>query len=107
MTTMRVLAARFRDRYAASAVRDRLVRGRRDDAPGVDIAPLGVPGNPESSDTVLAGQFPDEEAAAVAELLRECGGEIVANVDETWTRPRVVTYQPTWGSNMNRARVHA
>ena len=45
---------------------------------------------------VLAGQFSDEEAAAVAELVREGGGEIVANVDETWTRPRVVAHPTTW-----------
>ncbi len=104
---MRVLAARFRDRRAAAAVRDRLIQRRRDGAAPLDIAPLGVPGNPESSDMVLAGQFADDEAAAVTELVRQGGGEIVANVDETWTRPRVVAHPTTWGSNLNRARVHA
>ena len=36
----------------------------------------------------LAGRFPDDSADTVVALVRDAGGEIVANVDETWTQPR-------------------
>ncbi len=103
---MRVLAARFRDRRAASAVRDRLIQTVHADVPDVDIAPLGDPGQPDSNDMVLAGRFADEEASAVAELVREGGGEIVANVDEKWTQPRSTVQPSPWspGPTFHRAR---
>ncbi len=59
------------------------------EARDVDIAPLGIPGQPSTNDTLLAGRFSDAQAPEVAELMREAGGEIVANVDEAWTQPRV------------------
>ena len=37
---------------------------------------------------VLAGRFADDSADTVVALVREAGGEIVANVDETWTQSR-------------------
>jgi hypothetical protein len=88
---MRVLAARFSDRRQASAVRDMLQYRLHLDAPDVDIAPLGVPGQPATTATLLAGRFADELAPKVADLVQAAGGEIVADVDETWTRPREVT----------------
>jgi hypothetical protein len=103
---MRVLAARFRDRRAASAVRERLIGALRDDA-GVDIAPLGVPGQPEADDTVLAGRFSENEAAIVAHLISEAGGELVADVDEAWTRPRSGDSSTPWNAGFGRERVHA
>ena len=74
--------------------------------PDVSIAPLGVPGH-EATDTLLAGRFPDEAAPAVAEMVRECGGEIVANVDESWTRPRAAPERPVWGPTLKREGLHA
>jgi hypothetical protein len=85
---MRVLAARFPDRDRASAVLGRLERTLQLRPPEVAIAPLGVVGGGDGEDTLLAGRIPEESADAVARLVREAGGEIVANVDERWTRPR-------------------
>lgn len=85
---MRVLAARFPDRRIAAAVREMLQRRLRIDPPDVDIAPLAIPGQPSTTDTLLAGRFADDQAAEVSKLVRDAGGEIVANVDETWTLPR-------------------
>jgi hypothetical protein len=65
-----------------------------------------VPDHPESSDTVLAGCFPDDSAEVVAELVNEAGGEIVADVDETWTRPRSNEGR-AWDSGFGKERMHA
>jgi hypothetical protein len=105
---MRVLAARFPDRDRASAVRDMLSRTLHVDAPDVEIAPLGIPGQPTTDDTLLAGRFDDEEAPRVAEMVRDGGGEIVANVDESWTRPRTTAGErPTWSQSYSRGGLHA
>jgi hypothetical protein len=88
MKLMRVVAARFRGSREALAALDLLRRnldiGERDAA----VAPLGHPGQGESDDSILAGRFRDEKIAVVAEIVRQTGGEIVADVDETRTRPR-------------------
>ena len=77
-------------------------------APDVEIAPLGVPGQPTTDDTLLAGRFDDEAAPRVAELVRDGGGEIVANVDETWTRPRPAPLErPAWSQTFSRDGLHA
>ena len=73
-----------------------------DPPPDVDIAPLGALDKASATDTLLAGRFDDAQAPQVAELVRECGGEIVANVDETWTRPRIVSRRPSWSQSFNR-----
>ena len=104
---MRVLAAKFRDKRAASAVRERLLNAVRGDASEVDIAPLGTPGQPACDDTVLAGCFPDDEAAAVTRLISEAGGEVVTNVDEAWTRPRSMHQSKPWDARFGRDRLHA
>lgn len=98
---MRVLAARFPDRLHASAVLDVLRRQLNVDPPDVDIAPLGVPGQSTTTETVLAGKFADDTASKVAELVRRWGGEIVANVDERWTRPR---YSASGGNSITGMR---
>lgn len=105
---MRVLAARFSDRRIASAVRD-MLRRRMDVAPpDVEIAPLGIPGQPSTNDTLLAGRFSDAQAPEVAELVVEAGGEIVANVDETWTRPRSIARRERgWNPAFKRNGLHA
>ena len=102
---MRVLAARFADRRIASAVGD-ILRRRMHLAPfEVDIAPLAAEG-PAADDTVLAARFPDQDAAEAAAFLRDAGGEIVANVDERWTRPRAAVTVHAWGSTLRREQVH-
>ena len=74
--------------------------------PDVDIAPLGVPGEESTTDTLLAGRFADEQAREVAELVRQWGGEIVANVDESWTRPRIPSRRPNWPATLRRDGLH-
>jgi hypothetical protein len=75
--------------------------------PDVEIAPLGIPGQPTTDDTLLAGRFEDETAPRVAELVRDGGGEIVANVDESWTRPRSTT-RSAWSTQaFSRDGLHA
>jgi hypothetical protein len=86
--SMRVLAAKFPDRSRASDVLNRLYRMPGISPPDVAIAPLGIPGKMTNNETLLAGRFADERTDEVAKLVREAGGEIVADVDERWTRPR-------------------
>lgn len=85
---VRVLAARFDDQRVALGVRASLLRQLDLDPADLEIAPLGIPGQPATSDTLLAGRFADDEADTALEAIRSAGGEIVADVDETWTRPR-------------------
>ena len=88
-------------------MRDLLSRTLHVTAPDVSIAPLGMPGQASNSDTLLAGRFPDEEAPRVVELVRESGGEIVANVDERWTKPRPAPERPHWTQTLKRDGLHA
>jgi hypothetical protein len=106
---MRVLAARFPDRRRAFAVKDLLRRKLDGDPPPeVDIAPLAVPGEDSTTtDTLLAGRFADDQAREVTALVQQGGGEIVVNVDESWTRPRVTPSRPKWGQQLNRGGVRA
>lgn len=84
---MRVLAARFPDRERASAALEQI--HRRFTLPPTDVAmaPLGIPGEATDKDTLLAGRFPDDGTVEVDRLVREAGGEIVADIDERWTKP--------------------
>lgn len=87
---MRVLAARFPDRERASAALGDLLRRFPLPPTDVGIAPLGTGGGDGTRDaTLLAGRFPEEKRAEVDRVVREAGGEIVADVDERWTRPHV------------------
>lgn len=95
---VRVLAARFDDQRVAFGVRESLLHQLDLDPADLEIAPLGIPGQPATSDTLLAGRFADDGAALAREVIRAAGGEIVADVDETWTRPR---------PHFERGRVHA
>ncbi|MEO6351291.1 MAG: hypothetical protein ABIP53_11630 [Candidatus Limnocylindrales bacterium] len=101
------MAARFPDRGRASAVRDLLRRTLHLETRDVDIAPLGVLGQETCNETLLAGRFADEIAHRVAQVVTEAGGEIVANVDETWTRPRPATGRPTWSPVYRRDGLNA
>lgn len=85
---MRVLAAKFPDRERASDALGRLYRRLPLDPMDVDIAPLGIPGEETDSATILAGRFPEALAPEVSRVVRETGGQIVADVDERRTRPR-------------------
>jgi hypothetical protein len=104
---MRVLAAKFPDRRIASAVRERLRRELDVAAPDLAIAPLASATEDRTDETVLAGRFDDRAAAEVAKLVRDAGGEIVANVDEQWTRPRSALDAGPWGSSLGKDRLHA
>ena|SRR5687768_9795393 len=105
---MRVLAAKFADRRIASAVRELLRRELDLAAPDLAIAPLASATEDRTTDeTVLAGRFDDRAAAEVAKLVRDAGGEIVANVDEQWTRPRSTLDASSWGSSLGKDRLHA
>jgi hypothetical protein len=102
---MRILAAKFADRQIASAVRELLRRRMNVAAPDLDIAPLANATEPATDDTVLAGRFPEHDAAEVAKLVRDAGGEIVANVDERWTLPRSSFSAHPWTLRNDRARI--
>jgi len=53
-------------------------------------------------------RFSDAQAPEVAELVVEAGGEIVANVDETWTRPRSIARRERgWNPAFKRNGLHA
>ena len=82
---MRVLAARFPDPERASAALDSLHRWLDADLKA-EIAPLASPEGP--TETLLAGHFSEEQKDQVAGIVEQAGGEIVADVDERWTRPR-------------------
>lgn len=86
---MRVVAARFPDREHASAALGRLQRQLSLGPEDVDIAPLGIPGQRTELETVLAGRFHEAYTREVDRVVREAGGEIVADVDERRTRPHV------------------
>jgi hypothetical protein len=104
---MRVLAARFRDRGRAAAVCDMLRQRLHLEPVDVDIAPLGVPGEETQYETLLAGRFTDEVAPRVAEVVAQAGGEIVANVDERWTKPKPAPRRPSWSDVYRRDGLHA
>ncbi len=82
---MRVLAARFPGPEQAWTVRDQLQRNLSLNNPDVAVAPLGVPGQEPANEFVLAGRFPEESVPRVVNIVREAGGEVVADVDEVWT----------------------
>ena len=92
---MRVLAARFPDKRGASAALDALRARLHLPAGDAAIAPLGTPGEGETGDlTLLAGRFRDDQTASVRALVKQSGGEVVADVDEEWTQPRPVVGEP-------------
>lgn len=84
---IRILAARFPDREHAHQALESL-QHRLDRPVEAEIAPLAGAEAATDGDTLLAGHFPEEQKPRVVEIVREAGGEIVADVDERWTRPR-------------------
>jgi hypothetical protein len=83
----RVLAAKFPDRAHASQALESLQR-RLDEPVEAEIAPLAAGNEPAAQDTLLAGHFAEDHKPQVEEIVRQAGGEIVADVDERWTKPR-------------------
>jgi hypothetical protein len=80
---VRVLAARFEDRSAATGVLERL-RSQYELGPAdVAVAPLS---DAEQDGTVLAGRFLEHRLRDVVDLIQRAGGHVVADVDEEWTR---------------------
>lgn len=80
---MRVVAARFTEAGQALAALDLLQRELHPS--DVAIAPLACVDQPAAADALLAGRFPDDLARAAVELVEGAGGEIVADIDESWT----------------------
>ena len=66
-------------------VLDQLRRNLKVDPPDVAVAPLGIPGQAPANEFVLAGRFSDDSVPRVVGLVRDGGGEVVADVDEIWT----------------------
>lgn len=85
---VRIVAARFGDETAAqkavAVLRSLLDLGATD----VSVAPLGGVDQPAGPTSLLAGRFVDPRVSEVREIIRQAGGEIVADLDEGWTRPR-------------------
>lgn len=90
---MRVLAARFPNRERASAALGSLHHRFQLSPPDVAIAPMGVPGEVSRNDTLLAGRFSEDRTDDVCRLIHEAGGEVVANVDERWTRSHAAQHE--------------
>ncbi len=86
---MRVIAARFVEAEAASRVIARM-RSRLDLGPGdVGIAPLGGADQPLEAKVLLAGRFQESRLDEIRRIIQGDGGEIVADLDEGRTRPRM------------------
>lgn len=83
---MRVFAATFRDHPSAEAAELGLARALPLGADGVRLAALGRASDPNGPDTILAGRFEDDAMRVVREVVRQCGGTIVADLDEERTR---------------------
>ena len=81
---MRILAASFETEAAAILAIDALYRsfpaGGRS-----SIAPLGTAGDARGPTTIVAGRFADDVIAAVHSAIRELGGTVVIDVDESRT----------------------
>jgi len=85
---VRVLAVRFPDKERASTALDLLRERLRLSDGDAAIAPMGTPGEVTGpGQTLLAGHFPEDQTGLVRTLVRQSGGEVVADVDEQWTRP--------------------
>jgi hypothetical protein len=92
------MAARFTDWDAADRTLADL-RGRFDlDPSDVSVAPLGGSDQPHGSVFLLAGRFRESNVPQVRRIVEGAGGDIVADVDEGWTRPRRHVTRPQRGS---------
>lgn len=84
---VRIMAARFGNVASAEDARSRL-RDRFDlGSSDVSVAPLGGTDHPAGC-VSLAGRFLDPRVDEVRGILEGAGGEIIADLDEGWTRPR-------------------
>lgn len=86
---MRVIAARFREAGAVSRAVS-LLRSVLDVGPDdVGTAPLGGVDQPQDAKFLLAGRFRESRLDEIRSIIEHGGGEIVADLDEGRTRPRV------------------
>ena len=101
---MRVVAARFAEADKASAALDLL---RRELAVlDLAVAPLAHLGEAGSAESLLAGRVPDDVAPTAVALVEHAGGEIVADIDESWTgsnAPVAQAYSSTSGRGAHGA----
>jgi len=99
-TLVRVIAARFMEAEAASRVVSRM-KARLDLGPDdVGIAPLGGADQPQGAQVLLAGRFREARLDEIRSIIERHGGEIVADLDEGRTKPRI---SPTPASPQGRA----
>jgi hypothetical protein len=99
-TLVRVIAARFMEAEAASRVVSRM-KARLDLGPDdVGIAPLGGADQPQGAQVLLAGRFREARLDEIRSIIERHGGEIVADLDEGRTRPRIA---PTPASPQGRS----
>jgi hypothetical protein len=82
---MRVLAAAFPNPRAARSALDDLRSRFGPGAVDARTAPLGN-GDASGSRTVLAGRFNDEAVPEIRAMVAQHGGQVVSDVDESWTR---------------------
>lgn len=88
---MRVIAARFMEAEAASRVISRM-KARLDLGPDdVGIAPLGGVDQPQGAQVLLAGRFREARLDEIRSIIERDGGEIVADLDEGRTKPRIAS----------------
>jgi hypothetical protein len=81
---MRVLAAAFEELGAATSALEELRDRYGLRATDAGIAPLAS-GDPSGGQTLLAGRFYDDAVPAIRAVVAEHGGEVVSEVDESWT----------------------
>ncbi|MBA3777916.1 MAG: hypothetical protein H0X16_01165 [Chloroflexi bacterium] len=85
---MQVLAATFANEHTARTVEAELRRRYELGPSDIDVAARGTAGAEDSHAVVLAGRFLEDRIGDVRAIVEELGGEIVAVVDERWTKPR-------------------
>jgi hypothetical protein len=90
---MRVLAAAFPNLRAARSALDDLRSRFGPGAVDARTAPLGND-DASGSDTVLAGRFSDEAVPEIRVMVARHGGQVVSDVDESWTRSSAVQESP-------------
>ncbi len=66
----------------------------------VGIAPLGGSDQPQGAQVLLAGRFREARLDEIRSIIERAGGEIVADLDEGRTKPRIA---PTPASPQGRS----
>lgn len=87
---MRVIAATFRDEERARRVLELLTSAFQLGPDDAQVARLGTADvTPEAGTALLAGRFSSARTRAIRRILMAAGGEIVLEVDQRATQPRI------------------